>query len=84
MLKCKDLTRMIASDETEDFGFMKRMEVRFHLFMCKHCREYSGQIRSIGRGAKKMAAEAEPDREQLRRLEKDICGKMCGSDHGPG
>jgi hypothetical protein len=84
MLKCSDLTRMIASDETEDFGFMKRMEIRFHLFMCKHCREYAGQIRSIGQGAKKMAAETEPDQEQLRRLEKDICGQICNGDHGSG
>jgi hypothetical protein len=84
MLKCSDLTRMIASDETEDFGFMKRMEIRFHLFMCKHCRQYAGQIRSIGRGAKEMAAEAEPDQEQLRRLEKDICCQICNGDHGSG
>ena len=84
MLKCRDLTRLIASDETEDFGFMKRMEIKFHLFMCKHCRDYAGQIRSIGQGAKKMAAEAEPDQEQLRRLENEICGKICGHDHGSG
>ncbi len=82
MLKCRDLTKLIASGEIEDLGFMKRMEINFHLFMCKHCRQYMGQIRSIGQGAKKMAAEAEPDQEQLQRLEKDICGKICNGDHG--
>ncbi|MCK9997027.1 MAG: hypothetical protein KAH56_12210 [Candidatus Krumholzibacteria bacterium] len=82
MLKCRDLTKLIASDEIEDLGFMKRVEIQFHLFMCKHCRQYMGQIRSIGQGAKKMAAEAEPDQEQLQRLEKDICGKIRNGDHG--
>ena len=82
MLKCRDLTILIASDGIEDFGFMKRMEIKLHLFMCKHCRNYWAQIRSIGQGAKKVAAEAEPDQEQLRRLEKDICEKICGHDRG--
>ncbi len=84
MLKCSEISRLVASDETEDFGFLKRVEIRFHLFMCKHCREYEGQIRSIGQGAKKMAAEAEPDQDQLQRLEKDICGKICNNGHGSG
>ncbi len=81
MLKCRDLTKLIASGEIEDLGFMKRMEIQFHLFMCKHCRQYMGQIRLIGKGAKKMAAETEPDQEQLQRLEKDICNRICDNDH---
>ena len=82
MLKCRDISRMVATDEIESFGFMKRMELRFHLFMCGHCRNYVAQIRSIGQGAKNAAAETEPDREQLQRLEKEICGKICNHNHG--
>jgi anti-sigma factor ChrR (cupin superfamily) len=82
MLKCRDLTRLVASDGVEDFGFMKRMEIKFHLFMCKHCRDYVAQIRSIGKGARDMAAETEPDPEQLQRLEKEICDEICHHDHG--
>ena len=82
MLKCRDLSRLVASGEIEDFGFMKRMEIKLHLFMCKHCRNYLAQIRSIGQGAKDAAAETEPDQEQLQRLEKNICDKICNHDHG--
>ncbi len=82
MLKCRDLSRLIASDGIEDLGFMKRMEIKLHLFMCTHCRDYWAQIRSIGQGAKDLAAGAEPDQEQLQRLEKDICDKICSHGHG--
>ncbi len=73
---------MVAAGEVEDFGFMKRMELRFHLFMCSHCRNYVAQIRSIGQGAKNNAAETEPDREQLQRLENHICDRICKGHHG--
>ncbi|MEN8008589.1 MAG: hypothetical protein ABFS42_16390 [Candidatus Krumholzibacteriota bacterium] len=73
---------MAAAGEIEDFGFMKRMEIKFHLFMCRHCRNYVAQIRSIGEGAKNAAAEAEPDREELQRLEKHICDHLCRGHHG--
>ncbi len=73
---------MVAAGEVEDFGFMKRMELRFHLFMCSHCRNYVAQIRSIGQGAKNNAAETEPDREQLQRLENHICDRICQGHHG--
>ena len=77
MLKCRDLSRMVAADEIEDFGFMKKVELRFHLFMCKHCRNYVAQIRTLGQGAKDLAAESAPDQQELERLEKHICNGIC-------
>ena len=82
MLKCNDLSRLVAADEIEEFGFMQRMELKFHLFMCKHCRNYVAQIRCIGQGARDLAAESAPDGEQVQRLEKKICDHIC-HDH-PG
>jgi hypothetical protein len=82
MLKCKDLTKLVAADEIEDFGFMQRMEFRLHLFMCRHCRNYVAQIRSIGQGARDLAAGDEPDGDQLQRMEKDICDNICHDHHG--
>ena len=82
MLKCRDLTKMVASDEIEEFSFMQRMELKFHLFMCGHCRNYVAQIRSIGQGAKNAAAETAPDGERLQRLENHICDCLCKGHHG--
>jgi hypothetical protein len=81
MLKCKDLSRLVASDGIEEFGFMQRMELRFHLFMCKHCRNYVAQIRSLGQGARDLASESEPDPDQLQKLEKHICDEICNGHH---
>ena len=81
MLKCRDLSKLVTADEIEDFGFMQRVELKFHLFMCKHCRNYVAQIRSIGKGARDLSAETGPDGEQLQRMEKKICDKICHHDH---
>jgi hypothetical protein len=77
MLKCSEISQLVASDEIEDFGFMKRVEMKFHLFMCGHCRNYVAQIRSIGRGARDLATEGEPDSTNLARMEKKICDCIC-------
>jgi hypothetical protein len=83
MLKCRDLSRMVAADEIGTFGFMQRMELKFHLFMCSHCRNYVAQIRTLGQGARDLAADAEPDAQDLEKLEIHICTKIC-RDHPDG
>jgi hypothetical protein len=82
MLKCNDLSRLVAADEIEEFGFMQRVELKFHLFMCRHCRNYVAQIRSIGQGARDLAAESAPDDEQVQHLEKKICDHLCNGHRG--
>ena len=62
MLKCSEISRLTASDGIEDFGLMKRMEFRFHLFMCRHCRNYVDQIRRIGAGARADGAWSAQER----------------------
>jgi hypothetical protein len=67
---------MVAAEEAGDCGFMQRMELRFHLFMCRHCRDYIAQIRSIGQGARDLAGDSAPDPRHVRRLEKKICDEI--------
>ncbi len=82
MLKCKDLSRLVAAEEIEELGFMGRMELKFHLFMCQHCRNYVAQIRCIGQGARDLAAESAGDEQQVQRLEKKICDHLCKGHPG--
>ena len=82
MLKCSEISRLVAADEIEEFGFMKRMEMKFHLFMCKHCRNYVAQIRAIGRGARNLADADEPDPGNLAKIEKKICDCICKDTPG--
>ena len=48
MLRCKQVTKMVASDDLVDAGPWLRLKIRLHLMMCRHCARYAAQIRAIG------------------------------------
>ena len=71
MLSCKELARLIASEELAGAGRRRRFGVRFHLLMCRHCRGYVNQLGVIGKAAcRHLGVEAVP--ETLDRLERAI------------
>ncbi len=80
MLKCKEVSALVSSDNLDNAGFMKKMEVRMHLLMCKHCSRYFDQIKSVGQGAKDMAHGQEADSEQIERMEKNILDEVRDQD----
>lgn len=81
MLKCQDASHLIASGEAEDLGFFKRLELRLHLLMCRHCNNYSRQIQALGTGARRLIRTQEPTQDELQHLENEICDKICGHGH---
>ena len=83
MLNCRELTRMLASDELVEAGWSQRWRGRIHLLMCRHCRRYATQLRALGAGARRgWGAEAE-DAERLTRLESRILEHFPGESAGP-
>ena len=48
MLRCKQVTTMVAHDDLVDAGSWLRLRVRLHLMMCRHCARYAAQIRDLG------------------------------------
>jgi hypothetical protein len=72
MLKCKEISALVSTDDLDNAGFMKKVEVRMHLLMCKHCARYFDQIKSVGKGAKDLALNQEAHMEQIERMEKHI------------
>ena len=58
MLRCRDVTYRIASGELESSSFWARLEVTTHLWMCRHCRSYSRQMRALGESARKLFGES--------------------------
>lgn len=48
MLRCKEVTRLVAGEGLADGGIWVRLKVRLHLIMCRHCARYVAQIRAIG------------------------------------
>jgi len=76
MLKCKQVSTLISSGYIDNAGFMKKMEMRMHLLMCKHCARYFDQMKSVGKGARDLAHNQEADAEQIERMEKTILDEV--------
>ncbi len=72
MLSCKEVARLIASDELVDLGWLERILVRLHLVRCHHCRGYAAQLRSIGTAARHRWDTRPADRQALERLASSI------------
>lgn len=49
MLKCREISRLIATDALREAGFTKRLGIRLHLLMCTHCDRFASQLRRIRR-----------------------------------
>ena len=72
MLKCKEVARLLASDELEGARLHRRLSVRAHLLMCRHCRRYAAQLRALGSAARDLWGTKEPDTEAIARLRGSI------------
>ncbi len=71
MQSCKEVARLIASEELADVGWLTRTLVRLHLMRCHHCRCYAAQLRAIGAAARDRW-DSGPDALALERLERSI------------
>ena len=71
MQSCKEVARLIASEELVDAGWLRRTFVRLHLLRCHHCRGYAAQLRAIGVAARDRWGSG-PDAQALERLERSI------------
>ncbi len=72
MLTCKEVSRTIASDGLAEAGLRRRLAVRIHLWMCRHCRRYATQMRQLGEMARGMFRGQSEDPETLARLQNQI------------
>ncbi len=84
MLRCREVVRLVASDELADTGRARRLAVRMHLAMCRHCRRYARQIREIGRAARAIWAPGAEDAASLRRIEAAVAVRIDSLKPRPG
>lgn len=49
MLTCKEATELASTALERKLPFLKRLELRWHLFICHHCRRYFNQLRFLKR-----------------------------------
>ncbi len=83
MVSCKEVTRKIASDEFAEAGWKERLAVRLHLLLCRHCRGYAAQLRSIGAAARNLLGSWTQDSSALERLERQILERSLGGPKEP-
>ncbi len=76
MPNCKEIARLIASDELADAVWSDRALVRLHLLMCRHCRGYAAQIQAIGAAARDRWDSSVADRASFEKLQSSIL-KRC-------
>lgn len=74
MPSCREVADALAADELEHRGAWNRLVIRWHLFRCRDCRRYLGQLRAIGRGAREAFGRPADDPDGLDRLRDRILG----------
>ncbi len=72
MPSCKEVARLIASEELADAGWLRRTLVRLHLLKCHKCRGYAAQLRAIGAAARDRWDSGVAGRATLEKLESSI------------
>lgn len=79
MLNCKEVSRLVSSDELATVGAVKRFRVRFHLLICRECRRYAEQLRIIGAAARYEMRSVVLGHETIARLERSILDDAFGA-----
>ena len=72
MRSCKETAELIAGDRLCEEGWVGRLLVRLHLLMCRHCREYAAQLRTIGSVSKDVVGGGNEDSDSLERLRSSL------------
>lgn len=75
MISCKNLAKLLMSDQLETQTTWKRMEVRLHLAMCGLCSRLASQIKELRFGAQQTRVQNEPDPEFEERLIRRLSGR---------
>jgi hypothetical protein len=72
MISCKNVAKLLMSDQLQAQSWWKRMEVRLHLAMCRFCSRLARQMEQLHSAARGVSQqeEAAPDFEDrlIRRL----------------
>ena len=81
MMTCKEVSTLISKGELADAPLARRLAVRLHLAMCRHCRAFRRQVEAIAQAARAAAAlNEEPGAE----FESALIRRMRHTRRGSG
>ncbi len=76
MLRCKEVVKIVSSSN-DDIPWSKRMELKLHLMMCKHCSRYAAHLQMLSLAFSKLIRrKAAVDRAKIRQLEDDAIKRV--------
>lgn len=82
MIRCRNIVELLASDRVRDAGVWTRLQVRMHLWMCRHCARFArqlAQLREVARDLSIAAGEEKADPPEDR-LEARLLRKLSRPD----
>ena len=82
MPNCKEVARLIASDELAHAVWLNRALVGLHLMMCRHCKGYVAQLRAIGAAARERSDSDVADRASFEKLQRSILERCLDASDG--
>ena len=74
MISCKNVARLLMSDQLQAQSWWKRMEVRHHLAMCRFCSRLARQIEQLRSATRRMSEQEEADSGLEDRLIRRLSG----------
>lgn len=80
LISCRNVARLLSSEQVTDLTLGKRAEVRMHLLLCRYCSRFARQIRQLSLAARRDPGLPDVDsgfeERIIRRMsaKKDNCG----------
>jgi hypothetical protein len=79
MLSCKQVARLLSTEELYRASLPTRWGVRLHLWMCRNCSRFAAQIRLLGSAARaNLGQEAGKADNDATNLEERITRRLSG------
>jgi predicted anti-sigma-YlaC factor YlaD len=80
MITCHDVSTLVSTEGLPEAPLVRRLGVRMHLAMCRHCRAFRRQVATIARAAR--AASLAFERELPEDFESTIVQRLRPLDGG--
>jgi len=75
MISCKNVAKLLMSDQLQAQSWWRRMEVRFHLAVCRFCSRLARQIEQLRSATRRVSEQEEADSSLEDRLIRRLSGQ---------
>jgi hypothetical protein len=74
MIRCKEVATLLSTDRVASQSVSRRIAVRLHLMMCRHCRRFARQLALLKQAGANLCAKF--DSEVSADFEQRLHGKL--------